>query len=132
MILDRHVPALDVASFAEAIAERGRINRRAISRPAVEESDYRRRLLRARRQRPRRRACKPRDELGRSRVRVAKAVSISPIAEALIPEFVGRVPVLATLEDLDEPILKRLCARQTKRHRPSGSGASPRTESATA
>jgi ATP-dependent Clp protease ATP-binding subunit ClpX len=26
----------------------------------------------------------------------------------LIPEFVGRLPVLATLEDLDEPTLKRI------------------------
>jgi ATP-dependent Clp protease ATP-binding subunit ClpX len=26
----------------------------------------------------------------------------------LIPEFVGRLPVLATLEDLDEPALKRI------------------------
>jgi ATP-dependent Clp protease ATP-binding subunit ClpX len=26
----------------------------------------------------------------------------------LIPEFVGRLPVLATLEDLDEPVLKRI------------------------
>ncbi len=28
----------------------------------------------------------------------------------LIPEFVGRLPVLATLEDLDEPALKRICS----------------------
>jgi hypothetical protein len=27
----------------------------------------------------------------------------------LIPEFVGRLPVLATLEDLDEPALKHFC-----------------------
>jgi ATP-dependent protease Clp ATPase subunit len=26
----------------------------------------------------------------------------------LIPEFIGRLPVLATLEDLDEPTLKRI------------------------
>jgi len=31
-----------------------------------------------------------------------------PIEVRLIPEFVGRLPVLATLEDLDEPALKRI------------------------
>src|SRR6516225_10455623 len=35
--------------------------------------------------------------------------SCSPTAcYGLIPEFVGRLPILATLEDLDEPALRRI------------------------
>jgi ATP-dependent protease Clp ATPase subunit len=32
----------------------------------------------------------------------------APLKYGLIPEFVGRLPALATLEDLDEPTLKRI------------------------
>ena len=54
VVLDRHVLAFDVAGFAEAFAERGRIARGGIGRPAVDKPDHRqRRLLRARRERPR-------------------------------------------------------------------------------
>src|SRR5262249_44866301 len=51
-ILNRHILALDVAGFTEALAECGQ--KAGISRPrAVEESYHRhRRLLRARRERP--------------------------------------------------------------------------------
>ena len=68
MVLDRHVLTFNIASFAEAFAERGRIARRGIGRPGVDEPDHRhRRLLRARRDRPRRRrAAEQRDELAAS------------------------------------------------------------------
>src|SRR5262249_20704911 len=52
-IFDRHVLALDIASFFQALAERAHKVREQIRRSAVEESDHRhRRLLRARRERP--------------------------------------------------------------------------------
>ena len=64
MVLDRHVLALDVAGFVEALAERSGIARGGLGRPGVDEADDRhRRLLRARRERPRRRAAEQRDEL---------------------------------------------------------------------
>ena len=56
VVLDGHVLALDVASFVEAFAERGRKARGGIGRPVSDKPDYRqRRLLRARGERPRRR-----------------------------------------------------------------------------
>ena len=55
-IFDRHVPALDIAGFAQALAERGEPGSVCFGRRAVQEPDHRhRRLLRARRERPRRR-----------------------------------------------------------------------------
>ena len=64
-IFDRHVPALDIAGFAQALAERAHTVRVPVRRCAAEEPDHRhRRLLRARRERPRRRrAAEQRDEL---------------------------------------------------------------------
>ena len=67
-IFDRDVAALDVAGFAQALAERGQVRRsRTLSAIAAEKPDHRhRRLLRARRERPRgRRAAEQRDELRR-------------------------------------------------------------------
>src|SRR5262249_22991731 len=63
-ILDRHILALDVAGFTNALPECGQIAR-TIGRRAAEEPDHRhRRLLRARRERPRhRRAADERNEL---------------------------------------------------------------------
>src|SRR5262249_28098076 len=64
-ILDRHIPALDVAHFTNALLECGQKVCTAGTRRAVEHPDHRhRRLLRARRDRPRgRRAAEQRDEL---------------------------------------------------------------------
>src|SRR5262249_22206327 len=63
-ILNRHILALDVAGFTNALPECGQkactIGRRA---RAAEETDHRRRLLRARRKRPRSRAAEQRDEI---------------------------------------------------------------------
>src|SRR5262245_2331347 len=65
MILDGHVPALDVACLIEGAAKRGRGTCHAIGRAAVDKGDdWHRRLLRARRQRQRgRRAAEQRNEL---------------------------------------------------------------------
>src|SRR5499427_2306758 len=76
-ILDRHILALDVPGFTKALAECGQ--KAGISRPrAVEESYHRhRRLLCARRERPRgRRAAEQRDEPA------ARAHSITSSARA--------------------------------------------------
>jgi hypothetical protein len=60
---DRHVAALDEASFAQTLVERGQQMRAVIRRSGAEKADYRhRRLLPARRDRPRRRAAEQRDE----------------------------------------------------------------------
>src|SRR5215831_7808730 len=63
-ILDRHILALDVAGFTNALPECGQIAR-TIGRRAAEEPDHRHRLLLgARRERPRDcRAAEQRDEL---------------------------------------------------------------------
>jgi hypothetical protein len=61
VVLDRHVLALDVAGFVEAFAERSDIAYGVLGRPTIDEADYRRWLLRARRKGPRhRRAAKRR------------------------------------------------------------------------
>jgi hypothetical protein len=63
-VLDRHVLALDVASFAKPLAERGPRARCGFGRPGVDEPDHRvRRLLRTRRERPRHRAAQPTNKL---------------------------------------------------------------------
>ena len=64
-VFDRHVLALDIAGFLQALAECAQTVRDRVRRFAVEEPDHRhRRLLRARRERPRgRRAAEQRDEL---------------------------------------------------------------------
>ena len=54
VVLNRHVLAFDVAGLVETFAERGRLTREDIGRPAVDKPDHRhRRLLRARCERPR-------------------------------------------------------------------------------
>ena len=64
VVLDHHVLAFDVAGVVEAFAGRSDIAYGVLGRPAVDEADYRRRLLRAYRERPcDRRAAEQRDEL---------------------------------------------------------------------
>src|SRR6516165_9243870 len=59
-----YVLALEVAGFVEALAERSDIAYGVLGRPATDEADYQRWLLRARRQRPGNgRAAEQRDEL---------------------------------------------------------------------
>src|SRR5262249_14459345 len=67
-ILDRNVLAFDVAGFLQTLAKGGHVTRVSLWRCAVEEPDHRhRRLLRACRERPRRRsAAEQRDELASS------------------------------------------------------------------
>ena len=60
-ILDRHILALDVTSFTNALPECGQIACTIGKRRAAEEPDHRHRL-RACRKRPRRRAAEQRDE----------------------------------------------------------------------
>src|SRR5215831_12801752 len=63
-ILDRHILAFDVPAFANALPECGHKTCSVGGRRAAEEPDYRhRRLLRARRERPRGRAAEQRDEI---------------------------------------------------------------------
>src|SRR6516165_9050151 len=62
-VFDLRVPALDVLGLLQALPERGQQLWVLIGRSAAEKSDHRhRRLLRARRARPRRRAAEQRDE----------------------------------------------------------------------
>src|SRR5262249_40633923 len=64
MILNHRVAALDVAGFAEPSTERSHPVRGGASRRGIDEANHRHRLLRARRERPRRRrAAEQRDEL---------------------------------------------------------------------
>src|SRR5262249_27955315 len=63
MVLHHHVPAVDVAGFDQASAERIGNARGAVSRPTADKADDRQcRLLRPRRERPRRRGAEQRDE----------------------------------------------------------------------
>src|SRR5262249_53759830 len=64
VVVDSYVLAFDVAGLAEAFAERAQIARGGIGRKASNKPDHRlRRLLRARRKRPRSRTAKERDEI---------------------------------------------------------------------
>src|SRR5262249_36416018 len=63
-IFDRDVLPFDKARFVEAFAERGQIEQVGVERTGTQETNHwHRRLLRVRRERPRRRAAEQRDEL---------------------------------------------------------------------
>src|SRR5262249_51918332 len=62
-ILDRHVLTLDLAGSPQTFAKRDHVRRIPLRRCAIEEPDHRHRLLRARRERPRRRAAEQRYEV---------------------------------------------------------------------
>jgi hypothetical protein len=63
-IFDRHILALDIAGFFQALKERAHKVREQVRRSTIEKPDHRhRRLLRTRRERPCRRAAEQRDEL---------------------------------------------------------------------
>src|SRR5262245_32869556 len=98
-IFDRHVPALDEAFFASALAEGGRHGGVSARRLAVEKPDHRhRRLLRARRERPRRRAEK-RDELAPFIKKMHPKTPIESIAW-VSSSRVGRRPLRNSLDHL--------------------------------
>src|SRR5258708_6039924 len=92
MVLDRYVPAFDIAGFVEAFAERGRVGCADIGRAGVDEPDHRqRRLLRACCERPRGcRAADKRDEFAASHSITSSARSrsdsgiVSPSALAVL------------------------------------------------
>src|SRR5262245_32018080 len=88
---DRHVLAFDVARLLQALMECAQTLRDIVGRSQIEKSDHRqRRLLRARRQRPRRRAAEDRDKLAAfhsitSSARASTAAGISrPSAFAVL------------------------------------------------
>src|SRR5262245_24723224 len=88
---DMRIPALNVASFAQAAPECGNVGCERPRRPAVEEADHRRHwLLRARRERPRSRAAEQRDEL-------APSHSITSSARAMSVRGTSRPSDLAVL-----------------------------------
>src|SRR6516165_1434403 len=61
-VFDRDVLALDISGVFKSLAESAQPVRKPIRRLAIEEPDHRHRLLRARREWPRRRAAKQRGE----------------------------------------------------------------------
>jgi hypothetical protein len=68
-ILNRHVLALDIAGFLQALTKRSHHGLVAVERCAVEEADdWQRRLLRLPGKRPRRHAAEERDELAPSKL----------------------------------------------------------------
>src|SRR5262249_61815860 len=75
-VFDRHVLALDIAALLEALAERAQVACRRVWRSAVKEPNHRHRgLLRARRERPRRRAGQQRNEIASSYVEHGPSLS---------------------------------------------------------
>src|SRR5262249_25593881 len=80
-IFDRHVLPRDVAGFTEALPEWRQVLFVLVSRPAIEDPDYRYRgLLRPRRNRPRRRATEQRDELAPSDHSITSSARASTVA----------------------------------------------------
>src|SRR6516165_6523349 len=78
-IFDRDVLTLDKACVFQALTERGQELRGVAGRPGTHEPDHRhRRLLRARRERPRRRAAEQRDELAALHSITSSAMASSP------------------------------------------------------
>src|SRR5262249_28575906 len=91
-IFDRHVLALDIADVFEALAESAQAFSQRIAGSSVEKPNRRYcRLLRARRERPRRRAAEERDKLA------AAAHSITSSASASSLSGIWRPSVLAVL-----------------------------------
>src|SRR5262249_38685544 len=91
-VIDSHVAALNITSFAQALPECGHQMCNTFGPGGGEEPDHRhRRLLRARRERPRRRAAEQRDE-------VAAVHSITSSAMASTPGGTVRPSVLAVFK----------------------------------
>src|SRR5262245_38734451 len=84
-VYDRDVLALDIAAILEATVKSAKTVRVRVRRLAVEKPDHRhRRLLRARRDRPRRRAAEQRDERATLHS-ITSSASDSTFSENLIP-----------------------------------------------
>src|SRR5262249_41200808 len=91
VVRHRDVLTFDVAGFVEALMERGHVALRGLGRSGIDEAhDRHRRLLRARRERPRRRAAEERDER-------AAPHSITSSAIAKTPGGIVRPSALAAL-----------------------------------
>src|SRR5215472_16554208 len=118
VVLDHHVPALDVAGFAEAFAERSRIARGGIGRPTVDEADDRqRRLLRPRREWPHsRRAAEQCDECApfHSITSSARASSIRGISDTKDLCRDSQCPVCSTALSTLPPAVTGLAATCAK------------------
>src|SRR5262249_36143171 len=90
-VFDRQILALDITGLLQALAKAPQAPRRPVRRLGIEMADHRhRRLLRARRERPRRRAAEQRDELAAlhsitssARSRTASGI-LSPSALAVV------------------------------------------------
>jgi hypothetical protein len=65
-VINRNIPAFDVACLAKAKPKWGQDMRAVIGRSTIEDADYGHRLLRACRERPRRHAADKRDEIAAS------------------------------------------------------------------
>src|SRR5215470_14208600 len=92
MVLHRHVLALDIASFVEALTKRTTKARRGLGRATEDDTDDRhRRLLCPRRQRPRRGTAEQCDELA------APHYSITSSARASTVAGISRLSALAVL-----------------------------------
>src|SRR6516165_10805735 len=90
MVLDRHVLALDVAGFVEALAEPG--NKGRIRQSGIDEADHRhRRLLRARSERPSNRSA------AEQRYELASLHSITSSARAMSVGGTSRPSALAVV-----------------------------------
>src|SRR5262245_18824937 len=106
-ILDRHILAFDVPAFADALPECGHKTCSVGGRRAAEEPDYRhRRLLRARRQRPRHRAAEQGDELAPLHLR---GHSITSSARASSVGGTSRPSALAVLRLITSSYLVGFC-----------------------
>src|SRR5262245_48491936 len=97
-ILDRHVLALDVAGFTNALAECGQILCTIGRRRAAEEPDHRhRRLLRARREWPRcRPAAEKRDELAPLHHSITSSARASSVAGTSRPSAFAALTLIAS------------------------------------
>src|SRR6516165_7731557 len=102
--LDHEIPALDEAGFAQALAESGRdiaASRRGIG--AQKPHHWHRRLLRARRRRPRRRTAEKRDEIAAPDHSITSSARASKGSGTVTPS------VLAVLRLIISSILAGCC-----------------------
>src|SRR5262249_33027263 len=88
--LDRHVAAFNIPGFAQAFAKCLQVFDAHLRRTGTKETDHRQRLLRARRERPHRRAAEERDE-------VAPFHSITSSARVSMVGAMSRPSALAVL-----------------------------------
>src|SRR5262245_47029226 len=100
-IFDRHILALDVPRFIQALPEGDHPRSRfGFWQPGIDDPDYRhRRLLRARRERPRRRAAEKHDELAPPDHSITSSAATSSLSGTVRPNILA-VPALMTNSNL--------------------------------